>query len=200
VAAHIPAVLETWYAGQAQGTAIADVLFGDYNPGGKLPVTFHKTVEELPPLGDYDITKGRTYWFNKNEVLYPFGHGLSYTSFEYGNLKVNKETFHPDKNIQVTVRVDVHNTGKVQGDEVVQLYVKDLKSSVVQPLKRLRKFKRISLDSGETQTVQFKLGTDDFAYWDETEKDWHIEDGDFELQIGSSSEDIRVTQTVIAER
>jgi len=143
---NIPAIVEAWYPGQAGGAAIADVLFGDYNPGGKLPVTFYKRLEDLPSLGDYDITKGHAYWFNKKEPLYPFGHGLSYTTFKYENLRISKKTFNPTKENKILISVDIQNTGPIKGDEVVQLYIKDLKSSVIQPIKKLRKFKRITLD------------------------------------------------------
>jgi len=195
---NIPAIVEAWYPGQAGGAAIADVLFGDYNPGGKLPVTFYKSVNDLPELGDYDITKGRTYWFYKGDALYPFGHGLSYTTFEYKNLSISKKSFNPDKENKITVSVDVQNTGRVKGDEVVQLYVKDLESSVIQPVKKLRGFKRITLDKGQTKTVTFELSNEDFAYWDEQKKDWNIEDGKFEIQIGSSLVDIRLKSIVNA--
>ena len=189
---NIPGIVEAWYAGQAGGTAMADVLFGDYNPAGRLPVTFHKSVDELPPLGDYDITKGRTYWFNKNEVLYPFGYGLSYTTFEYRNLNIDKTTISSSEENEFIVDVDIQNTGNLKGDEVVQLYVKDLESSVIQPIKRLREFKRITLDKGETKTASFKLHNEDFSYWDENKKGWRIEDGEFEILIGASSEDIKL--------
>jgi len=193
---NIPAILEAWYAGQAQGTAMADVLFGDYNPAGRLPVTFHKTVDELPHLGDYDITKGRTYWFNKNEVLYPFGHGLSYTTFEYSNLYINQNTMKSSEKNELIVSVDIQNTGNLKGDEVVQLYVKDLESSVIQPIKRLREFKRITLDKGDIKTVKFRLSNEDFSYWEKKKKDWHIEDGEFEILMGASSEDIKLKETI----
>jgi beta-glucosidase len=193
---NIPGIIEAWYAGQAQGAAIADVIFGDYNPAGRLPVTFHKTVEELPHLGDYDITRGRTYWFNKNEVLYPFGHGLSYTTFEYSNLDISTNTIRSSEENEWVVSVDVQNTGNVKGDEVVQLYVKDLESSVIQPIKRLREFKRITLDKGDIKTVVFKLTNEDFSYWDEKKTDWHIEPGEFEIMIGASSEDIKLRESI----
>jgi beta-glucosidase len=195
---NIPAILEAWYAGQAQGAAIADVLFGDYNPAGRLPVTFHKSVEELPPLGDYDITKGRTYWFNKNEVLYPFGHGLSYTTFKYSNLYISKEKFKISGENEITIGVDVRNIGQMKGDEVVQLYIRDIKSSVVQPIKRLRKFKRITLDKEDIHTVVFKLNEQDFSFWDEKIKKWRVEEGEFEIQIGSSSSDIKLKKSIWA--
>jgi beta-glucosidase len=196
---NIPAILEAWYAGQAQGMAIADVLFGDYNPGGRLPVTFHKTVEELPPLGDYDITKGRTYMFNENKVLYPFGHGLSYSTFKYSNLSLDKNMIDSNEMNEVVVSVDVQNTSELTGDEVIQLYIRDLESSVVQPIKRLREFKRITLDKGDITTVVFKLQNDDFSYWDEEKKDWTIENGEFEIQIGASSTDIKLTESIMAK-
>jgi len=195
---NIPAIVEAWYPGQAGGAAIADVLFGDYNPGGKLPVTFYKKLEDLPPLGDYDITKGHTYWFSKKEPLYPFGHGLSYTTFKYKNLKVSSKTFDTSKENKISVSVDMQNTGPVKGDEVVQLYIKDLKSSVIQPEKRLREFKRITLDKGRTKTVTFELSNEDFSYWDENIKDWHIEPGQFEIQIGASSADIKLKTLITA--
>ncbi|MHC4643212.1 MAG: glycoside hydrolase family 3 C-terminal domain-containing protein [Planctomycetota bacterium] len=197
---NIPAIVEAWYPGQAGGAAIADVLFGDYNPGGKLPVTFYKRLEDLPPLGDYDITKGHTYWFNKNEVLYPFGHGLSYTTFKYEKLRISKKTFNPAKENKILVSVDIKNTGPEKGDEVVQLYIKDLKSRVIQPSKKLRKFKRITLGKGRIKRVTFELGNDDFAYWSERTKDWYIEDGAFEIQIGSSSVDIKLKKLITAAR
>jgi beta-glucosidase len=196
---NIPAILEAWYAGQAQGEAIADILFGDYNPGGRLPVTFLKSVQELPPLGDYDITKGRTYLFNKKEVLYPFGHGLSFSSFEYTNLSVDKNIIDSQAENELVVSVDIQNKSVIKGDEVVQLYVKDLESSVIQPIKKLREFKRVTLDKGDITTVIFKLGNEDFSFWDESKKNWTIEPGEFEIQVGSSSEDIKFIKSIIAK-
>jgi beta-glucosidase len=192
---HVPAILEAWYPGQAGGTAIAEALFGLYNPGGKLPVTFHRGVEDLPPLGDYDITKGRTYWFYKGDVLYPFGHGLSYTEFEFSNLQVEIPSG-PDPFSQVKVTFDVKNSGKVKGDEVVQLYVKKLESEHVQPLKKLRAFKRISLAPGKSKTIQFDLSTKDFSFWNEENGDWEIESGSFEIQAGNSSQNILIKERI----
>jgi beta-glucosidase len=196
---NIPAILEAWYPGQSGGTAIAEVLFGEYNPGGRLPVTFYKNLEDLPPLGDYDITKGRTYMYFKGNVLYPFGHGLSYTDFEYNNLSLNQKKFDSSNEDEITISIDVKNIGKMNGDEVVQVYIRDIKSSVVQPERKLRKFKRITLNQGETKTVKFVLHNQDFAYWDEKLKDWNVEKGDFEFLIGSSSADIRLKETILFE-
>jgi len=187
---NIPAIVETWYAGQAQGTAIADVLFGDYNPGGKLPVTYYKSEDDLPHIGDYDITKGRTYWFFKEEVLYPFGFGLSYTSFRIENVSLDRVSYDPSKEFKIMLSLDITNTGKFAGDEVVQVYIKDLESSVIQPEKRLRDFKRVSLAPDEKKTVTFELKNQDFQIWDEETRDWIIEPGEFEIQIGTSSRDI----------
>jgi len=187
---NIPAIVETWYAGQAQGTAIADVLFGDYNPGGKLPVTYYKSEDDLPHIGDYDITKGRTYWFFKEEVLYPFGFGLSYTSFRIENVSLDRVSYDPSKEFKIMLSLDITNTGKIAGDEVVQVYIKDLESSVIQPEKRLRDFKRVSLAPDEKKTVTFELKNQDFQIWDEETRDWIIEPGEFEIQIGTSSRDI----------
>ena len=193
---NLPAIVESWYAGQEQGHAIADVLFGDYNPGGRLPVTYYKTEDHLPHIGDYDITKGRTYWFFDKEPLYPFGYGLSYTTFKYSNLKVNAKEFSKAKDMEILVSLDVSNTGQVGGDEVVQLYVKDIESSVIQPEKELREFKRISIAAGETKTVQLQLSYDDFTFWNENTGDFDIEEGKFEIQVGGSSQDIRLSERI----
>ena len=194
---NFPAILEAWYPGQAGGTAIAEVLFGEYNPGGKLPVTFHLGVEDLPPLGDYDITKGRTYWFYKGDVLYPFGYGLSYTEFTFGKLEIEEASIRGnDANVELSV--DVTNSGSVKGDEVVQVYIKDLESKKIQPSKKLRDFQRISLAPGETRTLVFELDPDDFSYWDPDQKEWIVEPGEFEIQVGSSSEDIRSREKINA--
>jgi beta-glucosidase len=193
---NIPAIIEGWYTGQEQGHAIADVLFGDYNPGGKLPVTYYKSEDDLPHIGDYDITKGRTYWFFDKEVLYPFGYGLSYTRFEFSNLTIDKKELNQADDLEITVRVRVSNTGKMDGDEVVQLYVKDIESSVIQPKKELRGFERVSLASGETKTVNFTLSYKDFTYWNEKSGDFDIEAGAFEIQVGASSQDIKFRETI----
>ena len=193
---NIPAILEAWYPGQSGGTAIAETLFGDYNPGGKLPVTFYKDLNELPHIGDYDITKGHTYMYFKGNVLYPFGHGLSYTNFEFSNLKVAENNVKISDDLSVTVSLDVENIGELKGDEVVQLYIKDTESSIIQPIKKLRKFRRISLNKGETKTVTFKLTKEDFSFWSSTQKDWFIENGTFEILVGASSRDIKLKKRI----
>lgn len=193
---NIPAIIETWYAGQAQGSAIADVLFGDYNPGGKLPVTWYLSEDDLPHIGDYDITKGRTYWFFDKPVIYPFGYGLSYTSFDIENLELSTSSLTMSQDIDFSARVTIQNTGDVAGDEVAQLYIMDIESEVIQPKKRLKRFKRVSLKPGESKTLTFNLSQEDFQYWKETDKDWGIEPGEFEIQLGVSSEDIKLRSTI----
>ena len=194
--ANVPAILEAWYPGQAAGTAIADVLFGDYNPAGRLPVTFYKSVNDLPPFDDYDM-EGRTYRFFDGEVLYPFGHGLSYTTFEYSNLVVSGQTL-PAAG-EVTVSVDITNTGDRAGDEVVQLYVEYPESSVARPIRDLRGFERVTLEAGATTTAHFVLGGRDVAYWSEERSAWKTESTPVRLVIGSSSADARVATTVAVE-
>jgi beta-glucosidase len=197
---NVPSIIEAWYPGQAGGTAIAEVIFGAYNPGGKLPVTFYRNFENLAPIDEYDITKGHSYWFYEGEVLYPFGYGLSYTTFEYQNFHVDRKNLSVNGENKITISVDINNTGKLKGDEIVQVYIKDLESSVIQPRKRLKKFERVSLESGETKTVIFELSDEDFSYWDGFKRDWKIEEGDFEIQIAASLTDVKFKDVIKAEK
>ena len=178
-AEHVPAILEAWYPGQAAGAAIADVLFGDYNPAGRLPVTFYKSVEDLPPFEDYRMT-GRTYRYFTGEPLYAFGHGLSYTTFMYSDLQMPESI---DGGEAVDVSVLVKNTGKRDGEEVVQLYVSDVEASVPVPLRSLKGFRRIALKAGEEKRVSFKLALRDFSLLD---KDLRrvVEPGLFKVAVG----------------
>lgn len=176
---NILTIIQLWYPGQEGGTALADVLFGDYNPAGRLPVTFYKSVEQLPPFADYNM-KGRTYRYFEGDPLFPFGFGLSYTKFEYRNLSL------PDKikaGETAKVSVEVHNTGKWAGDEVVQLYVKDLTASAPVPLRALQGFKRIHLKPGETQVVEFVLQPRQLARID-GKNQFVVEPGGFEIAVG----------------
>jgi beta-glucosidase len=184
-----PAILEAWYPGEEGGTAIADVLFGDYNPGGKLPYTVYESTNQLPPQTEYDITKGFTYMYFTGQTLFPFGHGLSYTEFRYSNLQVSPEQI--PANGQVTVSVEVENIGRCAGDEVVQLYVHDVQCSVKRPIKELRGFERVSLKPGEKQKVTFTLKGEQLAFYDVEKHNFVVEPGVFDVLVGSSSEDIR---------
>lgn len=176
---NIPAILETWYPGQAAGQAIADVIFGDYNPAGRLPVTFYKSVSDLPPFEDYDM-KGRTYRYFKGEVLYPFGYGLSYTSFSYDHLNLASSYKTGDS---VKVSVDVKNMGKVEGDEVVQLYLSNLTAGVPVPIRSLDGFKRVHLMPGETRTVTLVIRPDAFSLIDSNNKRVTLP-GKFQIAVG----------------
>ena len=177
---HAPAIVEAWYPGEAGGTAIAEVLFGDYNPAGRLPVTFYRSTEQLPSFDDY-ATPGHTYRYFTGDVLYPFGYGLSYTTFQYSNLRVDKPTFTAAD--RLTVSVDVQNTGKVAGDEVAQLYVSDLQASVPVPLRALQGFQRLHLAPGETQTVTFTLTPEQLSALDDEGRPF-LEPGAFRLSVG----------------
>ena len=196
---HVPAIVEAWYPGQAAGTAIADVLFGDYDPGGRLPITFYKSVADLPPFEDYRMA-GRTYRFFDGTPLYPFGHGLSYTTFAYGRLRTSGDTLRGDAS--VTVAVDVKNTGTRVGDEVVQLYVRYSRSAVTRPKRDLRGFRRVTLRPGETRTVEFPLAGSALAYWDPDAHRWTVESGPVVVEVGASSADIRLDRriTVVGRR
>ncbi len=190
---HVPAIVDAWYPGQAAGNAIADVLFGDYNPGGRLPVTFYRSVDDLPPFDDYDMA-GRTYRFFDGPPLYPFGHGLSYTTFAYDSLTTSADTLTATDTL--TVRVNVTNTGARSGDEVVQFYVQHLGSAVVRSRQDLRGYQRVHLAPDETRTVELALAAKALAYWDSTAHDWRVESEPVRLEIGSSSADIRLDKII----
>ncbi|MBQ0149341.1 MAG: glycoside hydrolase family 3 C-terminal domain-containing protein [Bacteroidales bacterium] len=187
---HLPAIVDAWYGGEFGGKAIDEVLFGDYNPGGRLPLTFYKSEEQLPPFGNYDLTRGRTYKYFQGEPLYPFGYGLSYTSFGYDKLRVRKVRG------GVEVSFDLMNTGTREGDEVAQVYVRlkdyEAEGGVV-PIKELKGFRRVSLKPGEKQRVKIVLPSSQLRYWS-------VKAGEFkttgvipDVFVGSSSADIRLS-------
>jgi beta-glucosidase len=188
VAAKTNALVEGWYPGQEGGTALADILFGDANPGGKLPVTVARSVGQLPMFYNQKPSAHRGYLFDSKDPLFPFGFGLSYTTFEIGPPHLSAAQINADAT--VTVSVDVRNTGKVAGDEVVQLYLHELVSSVTRPIKELKGFHRVTLAPGQATTVQFTLDRSAFALWDEHMK--HVvEPGDFEIMVGPNSVDLK---------
>jgi beta-glucosidase len=191
---NVPAILHMAHSSQDEGTALAKVLFGDYNPGGRLVTTWPKSVDQLPAMMDYDIRHGRTYMYFKGEPLYPFGYGLSYTTFSYANLKASSAEVAADGT--VTVSVDVTNTGSRTGDEVVQLYVKHLKSKVERPIEELKGFQRVTLNANETKTVQIPLRASTLAFWDQRQGQFKVEVEPVKLMIGSSSKDIKLATTV----
>lgn len=187
---NIPAILESWYPGQAAGQAIADVLFGDYNPGGKLPVTFYKSENDLPAFDDYNLTK-QTYRYFKGEPLYPFGYGLSYTTFAFQNLKMEDTQKAGDS---VSVSVEVKNTGKVAGDEVVQLYVSNKSALVPVPINSLKGFKRIHLEPGEMKSVEFVLPPHAFSVISDNNAR-EVLPGNFEIFVGGGQPSREAIQT-----
>lgn len=201
----VPAILEAWYPGSKSGTALADILFGDYNPGGKLTVTFPKTVGQIPfnfpckPSSQIDGGKnpGPTGNMSRiNGALYPFGYGLSYTTFEYSDLDITPRVITPNES--ATVRLKVTNTGKRAGDEVVQLYIRDVLSSITTYEKNLAGFQRIHLEPGEAQELSFTIDRKHLELLDADMK-WVVEPGDFVLMAGASSEDIRLNGTLTVE-
>tara|TARA_B110000027_G_scaffold77404_1_gene82471 strand:- start:880 stop:3096 length:2217 start_codon:yes stop_codon:yes gene_type:complete len=193
----LDAFLAAWYPGQRGGDAVADVLFGKYNPAGRLPVTFYSSTNELADFEDYNMRagKGFTYRYYKGEALYPFGHGISYTTFKYSDMIIDKTMI--DDTDDILVSVKVKNSGDIDGEEVVQLYVKDVESTTWMPIKQLREFRRISLKKGEEKTVEFKLSPiKDMRYYDALKQNYAVEPGEFEIQIGSSSRDIRLKKII----
>ena len=188
VAEKANAVLEAWYPGQEGGTALADILFGEANPGGKLPLTIARSCGQLPLFYNQKPSARRGYLFGSKEPLYPFGFGLSYTTFEISAPHLSAAQIAADQS--VTVSVDVRNTGKVAGDEVVQLYLHELVSSVTRPVKELKGFRRVTLEPGESTTVQFTLDREAFALWNEQMKRV-VEPGVFEIMVGPSSVELK---------
>ena len=186
---HYSTVLDMFWAGEEGGTAIADVLFGGYNPSGRLPYTVYATERGLPPMTEYDISKGFTYMYAIDKPLFAFGHGLSYTSFAYSNLKLSSSKVTSHETVQI--HVDVKNTGERAGDEVVQLYVRNNDKSTFQPREQLQGFERISLQPGETKAIEFSLPVEQLSYWDPNNHAYVLESGTFDAMIGSASDDIR---------
>ena len=190
----VPAVLWTSHAGQETGNALADVLFGDRNPAGRLTQTWYSSASDLPDITDYDILRnGTTYQYYDGDPVYAFGHGLSYTTFEYSGIRLSSTTMAGGP---VTVSVDVTNTGDLAGDEVVQLYTHQRTSRDPQPLRSLRGFERVSLEPGQTRTVSFVLQPADLAHWDVTRGRWVVETSPEDLMVGTASDDIRARATL----
>ena len=192
--AHIPAILHMTHASQDEGTALAKVLFGEYTPGGRLVVTWPKSLDQLPPMMNYNIRDGRTYMYFKGDPLYAFGFGLSYTRFKLSNLKTSVQQV--PKNGTVNVSVDVTNTGARTGDEVVQLYVKHLGSKVERPRQQLAGFQRVTVEPNQTKTVDIALPASRLAYWDVKLQAFRVETEPVRLMIGNSSDNIALSATV----
>jgi len=188
MAEKVPAILEGFYLGEATGTAVAEVLFGDVNPGGKLPITFPRTVGQLPFFYNHKPSARRGYLFDSADPVFAFGHGLSYTTFAYSNLHLEPAVIAPDGSTRVMV--DVTNTGDRAGDEVVQLYIRDKVSSVTRPVMELKGFERITLEPGESRTVLFQLGTDALELLNR-EMRHVVEPGEFDVMVGGASDKVQ---------
>ena len=180
------AIFECWYPGQESGNAVADILFGDYNPGAKLPISFPRSVGHIPVYYNHKPSARRGYFNADVTPLYPFGYGLSYTTFEMNNLRLEKKTI--AKNESVKVLVDVKNTGTRKGDEVVQLYIRDELSTVTRPVKELKDFARVTLESGETKTIELQISPEKLKFYD-INMDYVVEPGEFSIMVGNSSDD-----------
>ena len=181
---NVPAILQAWWGGEETGHALAGVLFGEVNPAGRLPHTVYASETQAPPQNEYDISKGFTYMYLKVEPLYPFGHGLSYTAFEYSDLKVS--------GAPLAVEATVKNTGQRMGDEVVQVYLDPPKSALIRPRLMLRGFQRVSLAPGQSKRVSFKVPDEKLAFWNADTKRFEVQLGDWGVQVGASSSDIRL--------
>ena len=187
------AILQAWYPGQAGGQAVAEVLFGDYNPAGRLPVTFYKNVDQLPDFEDYNMT-GRTYRYFQGEPLFPFGHGLSYTTFTYGDVQLPASA-KDDETIKICVPVT--NSGKMDGDETVQVYIKK-QSDTEGPIKALRAFKRVHIPAGQTIQVELELTPKQLEWWDAETNTMRTQAGNFDVMVGGNSEDLQ-TKTIVLQ-
>ncbi|MCS7222076.1 MAG: glycoside hydrolase family 3 N-terminal domain-containing protein [Anaerolineae bacterium] len=195
MAEHVPAIVEAWLPGEEGGHAVADVLFGDYNPGGKLPITFPRAAGQVPIFYSHKPSGGRSFLYGdyvslSAKPLFPFGHGLSYTRFEFENLQIIPDQVSVEGKVQISV--DIKNVGERAGEEVVQLYTHDVLASVTRPVKELKGFKRIALEPGEKKTVTFTLSASQLGFYNR-EMEFVVEPGAIEVMIGSSSEDIRLT-------
>jgi len=186
---HVPAMLQAWWSGEEGGRAIADVLFGDVNPAGRLPHTVYASEAQVPPQDEYDISKGFTYMYVKGEPLYPFGHGLSYTAFEYADLRTSGPP--------LTVTATVKNTGSRAGDEVAQLYLAPPGSDAPRPRLMLHGFQRVHLRPGESKQVRFTVPDEKLAFWNTAAKRFEVQHGEWGVQIGASSADIRLQTKVV---
>ena len=192
---HIPAILHMSQNSQELGSALADVIFGDVDPGGRLVQTWPKSLDQLPPMMDYNIRDGRTYMYFKSDPLYPFGYGLSYTSFKYGDMTTSAPKLKKDGTMMINVPVT--NTGSREGDEVVQLYIKHLGSKVSRPNEELKGFQRVTLKPNETKTVSIPLAATDLAYWDVKAHKFVVEKDKIQVMVGSSSADIKQQQVIV---
>lgn len=191
---HVPAIVHMAHNSEEEGTALGSVLFGNYNPAGRLVVTWPRSISQLPPMMDYNIRNGRTYMYFKDTPLYPFGYGLSYTHFKYSDLRLSAKQLAPGGTLSASF--EVSNTGDRAGDEVAQMYVRHIGSQVERPKLELEGFQRVHLQVGQTKTIQLPLAAKRLAYWDDKTHAWRLENDRIEIMVGSSSADVRLKKTV----
>ena len=190
------AILFVWYPGEQGGNALADIIFGNYNPAGRLPITFYKSVNDLPEFDDYNMDN-RTYKYFKGTPLFEFGYGLSYSTFKYSDLQINKEKIKVDEDIIISFTLS--NISDINGEEVVQLYVKENGQREKMPLKVLKRFKRVLVKAGEKTEISFSIPTEELSHWDIAKQEFVVEQTEFEIQLGSSSSDIRLKHSIMME-
>jgi beta-glucosidase len=188
IADHVPAIVAAWWSGEGQGQAVADVLLGRVNPGGHLPYTVYRAEAQVPPQDEYDISKGFTYMYIHGDPLFSFGYGLSYTTFQLSGLALSQAAAKTGDKIKVTL--DLANTGKREGVEVVQIYVQEPAGKVIKPKRRLVGFQRVALRAGEHQILLIPVEVDRMRYWDETTHGFVLDPGDYEIEAGASSSDL----------
>ena len=186
---HVPAIVNAWYPGEQGGTAIAEVLFGDYNPAGRLPLTFYNSIEDLPAFDDYNVKNNRTYMYFEGKPLYAFGYGLSYTKFDYRNLNIKQDTQN------VTLNFSIKNSGKYNGDEVAQVYVKFPDQGIKTPLKQLKGFKRVHIKKGATEQISIEIPKEELRLWDDQKKQFYTPSGTYHFMVGKSSDNICLQKT-----
>ena len=189
-AENVPAILDIWYPGTQGGTAVADVIFGDVAPGGKLPFSWPRTVGQVPVIYSHTIShdpgnQGRRYWDEASTPLFPFGHGLSYSRFEYGDLRLNRDQIQAGET--VTVSVTVTNAGDRAADEVAQLYIHQRHGSASRPARELKGFQRVMLAAGESSVLEFPLGPGELRYWNAARRDWVIDASTIDVFVGGDS-------------
>lgn len=187
---NIPAIIDAWYPGEQGGTAIAEVLFGDYNPAGRLPLTFYNSIEDLPAFNDYNVKNNRTYMYFEGKPLYAFGYGLSYTKFDYRNLNIKQDSQN------ITLNFSVKNSGKYNGDEVAQVYIQFPDLGIKTPLKQLKGFKRIHIKKGATEQISIEIPKEELRLWDDQKKQFYTPSGTYNFMVGKSSDNICLQKTV----
>jgi beta-glucosidase len=192
--AHLPAILEMTHGSEEEGVGLADVLFGNYNPAGRLTQTWVASMSQLPPMMDYDIRHGRTYMYLRQKPLYPFGYGLSYTTFAYSDLALSSGVLHRGQTLSISFRI--RNTGARGGDEVAQLYVTHIGSKVSRPIEELAGFQRVHIPAGQSKTVSLQLPASALRYWDTAAGHWVLEPDQVQIRIGSSSDNIHLEKTI----